>query len=93
MDYIQLLVYSIVGGIIFGILGSIATKYRGDIVNSTSIGRDTVSGAIFLLFLQFLVPGYFPQLNVSSVVEHVRTIGGGEGYDMDLQFTMPVSRH
>lgn len=91
MDYLQLCIYSIIGGIIFSILGTISTKYRGDKSSSSTIGRDAISGAIFVGFLQLLIPDYFPIFNLNNVIEQVKYIGGSE-HDMELQFTLP-SKH
>ena len=90
MESIQLIIYAIIGAIIFGFLGFLAMKYRGDTSSSKTVARDAVSGAFFLLFLQFLVPGYFPSIDTQIVMDQVRTMGGGQ--DMELQFTMPM-RH
>ena len=89
MDYLQLCIYSIIGAIIFSILGAIATKYRGDKTSSSTISRDAISGAIFVGFLQLLIPDYFPIFNFGNVIEQVKYIGGSEP-DMDLQFTLPT---
>lgn len=89
MDYLQICMYSLIGGIIFSILGMIATKYRGDKTSSTSISRDAISGAVFVVFLQLLIPDYFPMIHLGNIMERVKYIGGSEP-DMDLQFTLPL---
>jgi hypothetical protein len=85
MNYIQLLIYSLIGAIIFCGLGIISTKYRGDTNDIKSISRDAISGALFLIFLQIFLPGFFPNITMNEVMDKVRIIGGGET-DMDLQF-------
>lgn len=85
MDYIQLLIYSIIGAVVFCVLGMIATKYRGDTNNIKSATRDAISGAIFLMGLQIFLPGFFPNITMNEMIDKVRIIGGGEA-DMDLQF-------
>lgn len=55
--------FSLIGSVLFVILGVIATYYRDDKPTGKSIGRDFVAGALIVMFLNVLMPGLFPAVS------------------------------
>jgi hypothetical protein len=81
--------YSLIGSVLFAILGVLATYYRDDKPSGKSIGRDFVAGAIIVMFLNVLTPGLFPDVSFSipgmpSFDDVMSRRGGGSG-DYELQ--------
>ena len=82
-------IYSIIGSVLFSILGVIATYYRDDKPSGKSIGRDFVAGALIVLFLNIFMPSFFPPMNLSipgipSIQDVMARRSGGGDYDLQL---------
>jgi hypothetical protein len=83
------LTYSLIGAVLFSILGVIATYYRNDKPSGKSIGRDFVGGSIIVLVLHMFVPHMFPVLSFTipgmPTLDQVmsRRTGGGD-YELQL---------
>jgi hypothetical protein len=60
--------YALGGALSFCVLSAIATKYRGEEINSRNLIRDTTAGALFTAFILVLVPDMFPPISMSSAI-------------------------
>ncbi len=85
----SILIYSIIGSIMFSILGVMATYYRDEKPSGKSIGRDFVAGALIVLFLNVLMPSLFPTMSLTipgipSIQEVMARRGGGHDYELQL---------
>ena len=82
--------YSLIGSVLFAILGVLATYYRDDKPTGKSIGRDFVAGSLIVMFLNVLMPGLFPPLSFSVPgipsfdAVMARRGGGGDDYELQL---------
>lgn len=82
-------IYSIIGSILFSILGVIATYYRDDKPSAKSIGRDFVAGALIVAFLNVFMPSLFPPMNLSipgipSIQDVMARRSNGGDYELQL---------
>ncbi len=93
--------YALAGAVSFTILSALATKYRGDTVQSKSLIRDAAAGALFTAALIALVPDVFPVFNTGLAAAAVTAVssikmpqlGGGSGADdLELQVGWPNKR-
>ncbi len=94
--------YALAGAVSFTILSAIATKYRGDSIESKSLIRDAAAGALFTAALIALVPDVFPVFNtglaaaavtaVSSIKLPQLSTSGGTSDDLELQVGWPHKR-
>ncbi len=83
------IIYLIAGAVIFATLGVIATYYRNDKPTGKAIVRDLGAGLFSVLFLKTLIPGFFPELNMSlpqlpSIQQVISRQGGGSDYELQL---------
>jgi hypothetical protein len=84
------IIYLIAGAVIFSLLGVLATYYRNDKPTGKAIARDFAAGVFSVLFLKTLIPGFFPDLNVTlpplPSIQQVmsRQTGGGSDYELQL---------
>jgi hypothetical protein len=84
------IIYLISGAAIFSILGVIATYYRDDKPTGKAVARDFAAGIFIVLFMKTLIPGFFPELNVSlpplPSIQQVmgRQSGGGGDYELQM---------
>jgi hypothetical protein len=85
MEYTQIAFYMFAGACFFSILGFIAAKYRGDTADFKTGMRDAISGAFLTAFLTYLIPGYFPDIDVQQLIPVPVKLDT----DMDIQFRMP----
>jgi hypothetical protein len=58
--------YALGGAVSFCILSAIATKYRGEEIQTKHLLRDSTAGALFTAFILVLIPDMFPPLTVSG---------------------------
>jgi hypothetical protein len=82
------LTYSVIGAILFSILGVIATYYRNDKPTGKSIGRDFIGGSVIVFILYLFVPKMFPELSFTipgiTTLDEVMSRRGGGDYDLQL---------
>ena len=82
------LTYSIIGAVLFSILGVIATYYRNDKPTGKSIGRDFIGGSVIVFVLYLFVPKMFPELSFKipgiPTLDEVMSRRGGGDYDLQL---------
>ncbi len=80
--------YALGGAISFCILSAIATKYRGEEIQTKHLLRDSTAGALFTAFILVLIPDMFPPLTVSSAaiataLSTIKLTGGGSNINSD----------
>lgn len=83
------LTYSLIGAVLFSILGVVAAYYRDDKPSAKSVGRDFVGGSVIVFVLHLFVPKMFPELSfkipgMPSLDEVMARRGGGGDYDLQL---------
>lgn len=94
--------YALAGAVSFTILSAIATKYRGDSVETKSLLRDAAAGALFTAVLIAVVPDAFPVFNTglaaaaATAVSSIKMpqLGGSSSPidDLELQVGWPHKR-
>jgi hypothetical protein len=96
--------YALAGAVSFTILSAMATKYRGDTIQSKSLVRDAVAGGLFTAVLIALVPDVFPVFNTGLAAAAVTAVSsikmpqlggsssGASSDDLELQVGWPSKR-
>jgi hypothetical protein len=84
-----------IGGIIFIVLGFVASKYKDKPYKNIQFLQDFISGSILIAFTGVLMPDIFPKIDIpvpiSSGLSNIvgTTSGGGGDADFDLQVGPP----
>ena len=83
-----------IGGIIFIVLGFVATKYKDKPYKNIQFLQDFISGSILIAFTGVLMPDIFPKIDIpaplSSSLGNIVGSASGEGdSDFDLQVGPP----
>ena len=94
--------YAVAGAVSFTILSALATKYRGDSVETKSLLRDAAAGTLFTAVLIALVPDVFPVFNTglaavaATAISSIKMPTGGssssDNDDLELQVGWPNKR-
>lgn len=72
---LSIIVYAIIGGILFSILGVLATYTRSETPTAKTIGRDWAAGIVITGVLRLINPSLMPPIDA---VEKIMS-GGGSG--------------
>ncbi len=85
-----------IGGIIFIVLGFVASKYKDKPYKNIQFLQDFISGSILIAFTGVLMPDIFPKIDIpaplsgslGNIVGNTNGGGGGDA-DFDLQVGPP----
>ena len=83
-----------IGGIIFIVLGFVASKYKDKPYKNIQFLQDFISGSILIAFTGVLMPDIFPKIDIpvplsGSLGNIVGSTSGGGDSDFDLQVGPP----
>lgn len=82
MDFLRILPWIVLSGLIFVILSYVANKYHGKDRKTRELVQDFIGGSVFIGFLSSIIPDIFPDistiltlntLNISNTVASLKT--------------------
>ncbi len=86
-----------IGGLIFIVLGFVATKYKDKAYKNIQFLQDFISGSILIAFTGVLMPDIFPKIALpvslsSGLGNIVGSVGGGSDGDADFDLQVGPPR-
>ncbi len=74
MSMLSIIVYCVIGGILFSILGAAAAYTREEKPTTKTIGRDWTAGIVLTFIVSLIRPSLMPPI---EFIESFKMVGGG----------------